>query len=323
MAAPGPLEARVLFARAGGPDPERAWLEASAESRTRAARAAAALARLGTRALLTSDPDYPPGLRDLPDPPRVLFVRGALPECRRTVAIVGSRAASPYGTACARRVARDLGTLGYCVVSGLARGIDAAAHHGALEAGGSSVAVLPGGLDAVAPRHHRALAEMLCERGGLASECPAGPPPARGVFVRRNRLIAALAAVTVVVEAAERSGALSTAAAARRLGRPLLAVPGDIDRPTSRGVHALIRSGARLCEGAGDVVAAIPRARPGGVETAEMKLLAALDADACGAEALAAAAGLGLDETLSTLLRLEWAGAVTVRPGQRWARVRS
>jgi DNA processing protein len=323
MAAPGTLEARVLFARAGGPDPEGAWRDAPAESRAWAARAAAALGRLGARALLASDSDYPSGLRDLPDPPPVLFVRGTLPECRRTVAIVGSRAASPYGTACARRLGRDLGTLGLCVVSGLARGIDAAAHQGALEAGGSSIAVLPGGLDAVAPRHHQALAETLCERGGLASECPSGPPPARGVFVRRNRLIAALAAVTVVVEAAERSGALSTAAAARRLGRPLLAVPGDIDRPTARGVHALIRTGARLCEGAGDVVAALPPTGEGGFETAEMKLLAALEAGACAAEALAAAAGLGLDETLSSLLRLEWAGTVTARPGQRWARVRA
>src|SRR5258706_91528 len=115
---------------------------------------------------------------------------------------------------------------------------------GPLEAGGSSLAVLPGGLDDVPPRHHRVLAGTLCERGGLATEWPAGGPVARGVFVQRNRLIAALAAATLVIEAAERSGALSTAAAARRLGRPLLAVPGDIDRPTAPGRHPLVRGRA-------------------------------------------------------------------------------
>jgi len=324
MAAQERLEARVLFARAGGSEPLAAWREAPAESRAAAARIAADLARLGARALLESDPDYPPGLRDLADPPRVLFVRGALPERARAVAVVGSRAASPYGMACARRIARDLAALGYCVVSGLARGIDAAAHQGALEAGGSSVAVLPGGLDAVAPRHHRELAEALCERGGLATEWPSGAPVARGVFVRRNRLIAALAAATLVVEAAERSGALSTAAAARRLGRPLLAVPGDIDRPTARGVHALIRSGARLCERAADVVGAIgPGSDAQASPPAEARLLAALEGGSRSVEALASAAGLGIEETLAGLLRLEWSGAAQALPGQRWARVRS
>ena len=320
MAVQESLEARVWFARAGGREPLAAWSEAPVESRALAARIAAKLAGLGVRALLESDPGYPTGLRALADPPRVLFVRGTLPECRRAVAIVGSRAASPYGMACAGRIARDLGTLGYWVVSGLARGIDAAAHRGALEAGGSSVAVLPGGLDAVTPRHHQDLARTLCERGGLATEWPAGEPAARGVFVRRNRLIAGLAAVTLVVEAAERSGALSTAAAARRLGRPLLAVPGDIDRPTARGAHALIRSGAGLCENAGDVVAALSAAGAPETPTAESRLLAAVGGEARSAETLASAAGLGLDETLSALLRLEWAGVVRALPGQRWVR---
>src|SRR6185503_14015424 len=133
---------------------------------------------------------------------------------------------------------------GFTVVSGLARGIDAAAHRGALDAGAGTVAVLPGGLDAIAPRHHRGLAEEIATRGGLLTEVASGEPHP-GHFIRRNRLIAALGAATLVVEAAERSGALSTAAAARRLGRPVLAVPGDVDRATSRGCHALIRAGAR------------------------------------------------------------------------------
>jgi DNA processing protein len=323
MAAQERLEARVLFARVGGPDPKAAWQAAPAESRAAASRIALGLARLGARALLETDPDYPPGLRDLADPPRVLFVRGVLPDRARAIGIVGSRAASPYGMACARRIARDLAALGYCVVSGLARGIDAAAHRGALEAGGASVAVLPGGLDAVTPRHHGDLAETLCERGGLATEWSSGAPVARGVFLRRNRMIAALAAATVVVEAAERSGALSTAAAALRLGRPLLAVPGDVDRPTARGVHALIKRGARLCESAADVLGALAGAGADPTASVESRLLAVLEGGARPVEALASAAGLGLEETLSGLLRLEWAGVARALPGQRWGRVSS
>jgi DNA processing protein len=148
------------------------------------------------------------------------------------------------------------------------------------------------------------------------------------VFVERNRLIAALAAATVVVEAAARSGALSTAAAARRLGRPVLAVPGDVDRETARGCHALLRRGARVCEEAADVLAAIG-GKPsrgagsdpdGDTDTAESRLLAALDDSPRTVDALAQAAGLGIPETLSALLALRWAGAAEARPGQRWTR---
>ena len=285
------------------------------------------------RELRADGPEYPVGLRDLSDPPPVLYVRGRLADGARTVAIVGSRAASPYGVACALRLARDLAGLGFAIVSGLARGIDAAAHRGCLDAAGASVAVLPGGLDAVTPRHHLELAERLCERGALASEWRLGAPLGPAVFVKRNRLIAALAAATIVVEAAERSGALSTAAAARRLGRPLLAVPGDIDRPTARGAHALLRRGARLCEGASDVIAALggvtgpppsaPGAAAGGDRDAAasgLRLLTALEQGPRSTESLAAAAGLGLEQALADLLRLEWAGAVRSLPGQRWIR---
>jgi DNA processing protein len=275
------------------------------------------------RELRAGGPEYPPGLCDLGDAPPVLYVCGRLPEGARTVAIVGSRAASTYGVACALRLARDLAAFGFAIVSGLARGIDAAAHRGCLEAGGSSVAVLPGGLDAVTPRHHLELAGTLCERGALVSERRSGAPFGPAAFVKRNRLIAALSAATVVVEAAEHSGALSTAAAARRLGRPLLGVPGDIDRPTARGVHTLLRHGARLCEGAADVIAALGGGRS--VATREdhgggLRLLAALEAGPRSTESLAAVAGIGLEQALADLLRLEWAGAVRSLPGQRWAR---
>ena len=320
-----PLETRVLFSRSpDAADPVSAWQAAGAAERGAADREARVLERLGVRAPLAGEPDYPVALRDLPDPPRVLFVRGVLPTRSRAVAVVGSRAATPYGMAQAGALGADLARLGYTVVSGLARGIDGAAHRGALEAGGRSVAVLPGGLDAVTPRHHAELAESLCARGGLLSERASGPPPFRGTFLERNRLIAALSAATVVVEAAARSGALTTAACARRLGRPVLAVPGDVDRETSRGAHALIRAGATLCESAGDVMRVLGRGSSRGDEaTPPARLLAALRAGPRGADELAAAAGLAVDETLALLLQLEWAGAVAALPGQRWRRASS
>jgi DNA processing protein len=249
------------------------------------------------------------------------------------VAIVGARAASDYGRAMARRRAGDRAGLGRVVVSGLARGIDAAAHRGALAAGGRTIAVIPSPLDDVTPRHHRDLAREIIARGAILTEKEGGAIH-RGEFVKRNRLIAALAGATVVVEAAARSGALSTAAAARRLGRPVLAVPGDAHRETARGCHALIKGGARLCEHAGDVLAALghaaphPRA-PGPAEpgpgaapdaTPEARMWAALDRDPRTVEALAARAGLDVARALAALLALQWAGGAAARPGQRWVR---
>jgi DNA processing protein len=320
-----PLEARVLFSRSPtAADPGVAWQVAGAVERGAADRVARVLERLGVRAPLAGEPGYPAALRDLPDAPRVLFVRGVLPELSRAVTVVGSRAATPYGMARAGALGADLARLGYTVVSGLARGIDGAAHRGALEAGGASVAVLPGGLDAVTPRHHAELAESLCARGGLLSERASGPPPFRATFLERNRLIAALSAATVVVEAAARSGALATAACARRLGRPVLAVPGDVDRETSRGPHALIRAGATLCESAGDVLKVLGSASSrGGGATPGARLGAALRAEPRGVGELAAQAGLAVDETLALLLQFEWAGAAVALPGQRWRRAPS
>jgi DNA processing protein len=288
------------------------------------------------RAFARGTSGYPAALLDLPDAPPFLYMRGVMPPRSQCVALVGSRAASEYGIAQARRLARDLVGLGLAVVSGLARGIDGAAHRGALEGGGVTVAVVPGGLDAIVPAHHAELAESIAVRGALVSERASGPPPARGVFVTRNRLIAALSAAVVVVEAAERSGALTTAAAANRLGRPLLAMPGDVDRETSRGVHELIRRGARLCAHAGDVIDALGADRPSTVlpaaparhsgsapsagVTPEARLLAALGERPIGLEALVAKSGLAPDAALAALLALEWNGAAIALPGQRWAR---
>lgn len=318
---PGP-ESRLLYAVTPDSDgPAAAWRHADAVARRNARELATRLAAGGARLVLHDEAGYPARLNDLPDAPRALFVRGRWPIDDVAVAIVGSRAATRYGMDLARALAGDLARLGITIVSGLARGIDAAAHRGALEAEGASVAFLPGGLDAVTPRHHRELADALCERGALVSERATGEPFGKGAFLQRNRLIAALATVTVVVEAAEKSGALSTAAAARRLGRPLLAVPGDVDRPTSRGVNGLLRAGAAWCESAADVVAAVAAARPGHqTNSLEGRLLAALDATPRAVESLAGAAALPLEDTLAVLLRLEWAGVAASCPGQRWRR---
>lgn len=316
----------------------------------RAARAIDALHTLHARAIPQESDEYPAGLRFLPDPPPVLFARGAaLPAVSRAVAIVGARAASPYGAETATRLAVDLARLGFTVVSGLARGVDAAAHRGALEARGPTVAVLPSGLDQVTPSHHRELAERIVASGGvLVTELAAGGPRFRGEFVRRNRLIAGLCAATVVVEAAEGSGALTTARFAESLGRAVLAVPGDVDRPTSEGSHALLRRGAKICVDAGDVVHAVaawagaggvpgPSALPrtddaavragdeggtGAVCGPETRLLEMLGDEGLLAEDLAARAGLDLPQTLAGLLALQWAGLAESRPGQRWVRVR-
>ncbi|MBI3540154.1 MAG: DNA-processing protein DprA [Candidatus Eisenbacteria bacterium] len=157
----------------------------------------------GARVLPADAADYPRGLLDLADPPACLYVRGgALPPVARAIAVVGSRAASPSGVARATRLAGDLARLGFTIVSGLARGIDAAAHRGALDAGGRTVAVIPSGLDAITPSHHLELADEIAVRGALVTECARGGPWGKGAFVERNRLIAAMAAATVVVEAA-------------------------------------------------------------------------------------------------------------------------
>ncbi len=294
------------------------------------------LERLRSRAITQSHPDFPERLRALADPPRVVYVRGRIPAGVDAIAIVGSRAASPYGEHQAYLLASDLARLGFMIVSGLARGIDAAAHRGALEAGGPTLAVMPGGLDAITPRHHRELAERVASQGALLTEIPSGEPRP-GMFLRRNRLIAALGSATVVVEAAERSGALSTAAVARGLGRPLLAVPGDLDRPTSRGCHGLIRSGARVCVGVEDIVAAIgvpgehrPQdhadrrgaklPNPPSLATPAARLLSVLGPEAQPLEVLAARSGIGLEQTVALLLELEWSGLARALPGQRWAR---
>lgn len=225
-----------------------------------AAREAERVGALGGWILVRGELGYPDALETIADAPTVLYGRGTLPETAcAAIAIVGARRASRYGLAQAERFAYLLGALGAVVVSGLARGIDAAAHTGCLEAGGSTVAVLGSGLDVVYPREHGALARRIAEHGGaVVSEFPLGTPPLPWHFPRRNRIIAGLAAGVVVVEAAAKSGSLVTARLALDAGREVMAMPGPIDAPGSAGPHQLIRDGAILVGGIDDVVAAVP-----------------------------------------------------------------
>ncbi len=207
----------------------------------------------GLAALCRHDGAYPSGLADLAGPPAVLFTTsaGRLSElcAQPAVAIVGARRASGYGLEVARSLGRGLAACGVTVVSGMALGVDAAAHAGALAGGGKTIAVLAGGADVAYPASKRALHREIAARGAVVSEMPPGFAPRRWGFPARNRIIAALAGVTVVVEAAERSGALITARAARELGREVGAVPGQITSPSAAGANALLRDGAHVVDG--------------------------------------------------------------------------
>lgn len=198
---------------------------------------------------------YPRPLREIHSPPTVLFVRGELlPSDTLAIAIVGTRHATSYGVRQAERLATGLSHAGLTIVSGLARGIDAAAHRGALQAGGRTVAVLGCGVLNIYPPEHDELAEKILQRGALLSEAPPHSQPHSGMFPQRNRLISGLCLGVIVVEAAQRSGALISAEHAMEQGREVFAVPGPVDSRTSRGCHQLIRDGAKLVETVDDVL---------------------------------------------------------------------
>jgi DNA processing protein len=232
-----------------GLEPLPAGWEDAAQAEMEAAR------RLGIAILVPDDPRFPPLLREVPDPPQVLYVRGSLePDDRLTVAVVGARRSTPWGAQTARRLGQDLAALGFTVASGMARGIDAAAHRGALAVqGGRTLAVLGSGLDRVYPPEHARLAESIAKHGALLSELPLGTPPLPRHFPERNRLIAWMAWATVVVEAAKDSGSLITAGLAADAGRLVFAMPGPAGEPNAAGTSALLRDGAICCRDARDV----------------------------------------------------------------------
>lgn len=212
--------------------------------------------RDGIRLVSYEDPQYPVRLRTISDPPPVLFVKGSLlPSDSRAVAVVGSRNATAYGVWACRFLAEGLAQAGFCVVSGMAVGIDAAAHWACLEAGGRTIGVLGTGLDRVYPKANAPLFDRIPDQGALVSEFPLGTPPAAWNFPRRNRLISGLSAGVLVVEAGERSGTAITVRTALEQGRDVFAVPGDIRSPGSKGPHRLIQEGAKLVESVEDIVA--------------------------------------------------------------------
>ena len=222
------------------------------------ADAAIAIARASARglgAISWSDPDYPPSLSAIIDPPPVLWTRGSIEALRLpAIAIVGSRAASPYALDVAERLAAELARRGIAIVSGLARGVDSAAHRGAVSVGASTIAVLGCGADIVYPAEHGPLARSIEPRGLIVSELVPGTPPLPWFFPQRNRIISGLSRAVVVVEAGARSGSLITARCALEQGRDVLAVPGNVLSGRNRGGHALLRDGARIVETADDIL---------------------------------------------------------------------
>jgi DNA processing protein len=284
-------------------------------ARELAARDADMLARAGARAVPIASPLYPERLRRLTDAPVLLLVRGNPAWLLvRAVAIVGARAASGYGLRVARELAAAAARGGLAVVSGLARGIDGAAHGAALEAGGTSVAFLPCGIEGVYPPSHRRLASALAASGAVVSEFPPGTPPRAPYFPLRNRLISALSEAVVVVEGRIASGTLTTARHAANQGVDVLAVPGPIHSPTSAGPHQLIRDGAGLVTCGEDLLASFgiePKhageesARPGSISPLAARALALLRAEPLTRDALAARLQAREAELAPALLELE------------------
>jgi DNA processing protein len=300
-----------------------------------AAEAALAWAEQPGCTLITLlDADYPAQLATIHGPPPVLFARGRRELLTQPMlAIVGSRQATPAGRDTARSFAQRLGEAGYTIVSGLASGIDAAAHDGALATVASSVAVIGTGIDRVYPASNRALAHRLAEHGLILSEFPLGIGPLAANFPRRNRIIAGLSAGCLVVEANVRSGSLITARLAAEAGREVLAVPGSILNPQARGCHQLIKDGATLVETVDDVLAELgrPAAAPPPAptepnpqtvaETSESPLLEAMGFDATDADTLTSRLGLTTGEVYAMLLELELEGRVASLPGGRFQRL--
>ncbi len=301
-------------------------------------------AREGIQILLSNSPRYPPALKEIPDPPDVLFMRGDLNhEDRRAIAMVGARRASTYGKSQAARLARELVQAGFTVISGLARGIDGAAHQAALDAGGRTLAVLANGLATIYPPEHASLADHVAENGALISETPPRFQVRPRMFPQRNRIISGLTLGVIVVEAAERSGALITARHALEQGREVFAMPGPVHSPTSRGCHRLLRDGARLIESVDDVLDEIgpllehvesvgtpanetPRAtnapiaalpEPTDLSEEERKILSQLEQLPVAIDQVVTASGLPAHQVLATLSSLEMRRLIRRLEGNR------
>ena len=293
----------------------------------------ARVAKVGLTVIVWGDPEYPARLRAIASAPPVLYLRGALePEDEAAVAIVGSRRATAYGEEMAGELARELGRRGLTIVSGLARGIDAAAHRGALDAGARTVAVLGNGLDQTYPPEHRELAAAVAASGALVSEFPLGTAPLRPHFPRRNRIISGLSLGVVVVEAGVESGALITANHALEQGRDVFAVPGRVHARYSEGCNRLIKAGAKLVESWEDVLAELVpnlkarrRRRPTGppppnLADDEQRVYDLLVDGPLHIDAIIVQSGLGGGRAASVLVGLEMKGVIRQLRGKVFER---
>lgn len=326
------LEASADELAAKGVSPAVAGSISSYDYREAAERECLAVAASGARVVDCHSPDYPRLLRETADFPPYLYVKGALGGCDPAVAIVGSRRATPYGLQATSRLSAELVGHGVLVVSGMARGIDTAAHRGALQAGGNTVGVLGCGIDVIYPLENRRLFAEMAERGGLVSEFPMGTQPVAANFPRRNRIISGLSRGVLVVEAAEKSGSLITAQFALEQGREVFAIPGAITSGASRGTNRLIKQGAVLVETVNDILAELPPSgardteAPAAARSAHQQLepgeTAVCDLLAGGPlqiDEITARVVLTVQELSAMLLRLELRGIVMQLPGKIFA----
>lgn len=283
-----------------------------------------------------ADSDYPQALLNIPDPPLLLYVKGRLDLLNRpALAVVGSRSATPQGISNAEAFAKSLSDAGLCIISGLAHGIDAAAHRGALRGQGnnpgSSIAIVGTGLDKVYPAANRDLAHALAQQGALVSEFPLGTPPLAANFPRRNRLISGMSLGCLVVEASLQSGSLITARLALEQGRDVFAIPGSIHAPQSKGCHSLLKQGAKLVETAQDIleelgglaVTPAPAVNSAGPDSngPDAALLEHLGFDPVDADTLSVRCGLTVSQLSAMLLTLELNGRICVLPGGLYQRI--
>lgn len=282
----------------------------------------------GQHIVTLADADYPRALLEIADPPSLLYVRGNIELLhRRGLAVVGSRNATPQGVQTAENFSRALAAQGLTIISGLALGIDAAAHRGALAAGGKTIAVIGTGADRIYPARNRDLALAIAEHGAIVSEFPLGTPAIASNFPRRNRIISGLSRGVLVVEAAPESGSLITARLAAEQGREVFAIPGSIHSPVARGCHRLIKQGAKLVETAQDVLEEFGNyPEPADVpavlsDECENAVLSALGHDPCTLDDLVERTGLTADRLLTELLTLELAGSIATLPGNRYQRL--